>query len=116
MILKNCGQGFSGNISFRVPLHKTIFFTKFIYATLKIKHSIDLQQTYQNGQIIDAREGSLKTNLSKVLLTVMKGVIKFIKGFGQKTTKKVCKFFKWFQRFKKKFESLIVFIVNDNMV
>lgn len=44
----------------------------------------------------------MKTNLSKVLLTVMKGVkgfIKFSKGFGQKTQKKVCNFFKWSQRF-----------------
>lgn len=62
------------------------------------KHSIVLQRTYQNGQIIiDAQEGFFKTNLSKVLLMVMKGMkgfIKFIKGFGQKTPKKVCNFFK----------------------
>lgn len=67
-----------------------------VYATLKRKHSIDLQRTYQNDQIIDALEGFLKTNLAKVLLTVlkgMKGFIKFIKGFGQNTPKKVCNFF-----------------------
>lgn len=69
----------------------------YVQRTLKRNYSTDLQRTYQNGQIIDAREGSLKTNLSKVLLMVMKsvkGFIKFIKGFGQKT-KKVCNFCKW---------------------